>query len=324
VNKTERIFKIEQLLALRQVVSFKALQEELEISRATLNRDLAYLRDRMKTPFEHDRSAGGYRRRKLTGKNVREGFPGLWFNASEATALLTMHHLLSTLQPGLLARHIEPLRERLEALMGSSEHSFADFERRVRIEQQGRAAPEPKYFQVVADAVFARRRLKLTYYARSSDAATTREISPQQLVFYRQNWYLDAWCHLREDLRKFALDGIRGLECLETPALELPQAELQEFLAAGYGIFAGRKTQWAKLRFSPSAARWVAAERWHTRQKSRMEADGSYWLEVPYTEEQELVMDLLRYGADVEVLEPAALRDRVKTALAAALARYGE
>lgn len=322
MNKTERIFKIEQLLASRQVVSFKALQEELEISRATLNRDLAYLRDRMKTPFEHDRSVGGYRRRKLSGKNVREGFPGLWFNASEATALLTMHHLLSTLQPGLLARHIEPLRERLEALMGSSEHSFADFERRVRIEQQGRAAPEPKYFQVVADAVFARRRLAVDYYARSSDNTTRREISPQQLVFYRHNWYVDAWCHLRGDLRKFALDGIRGLARLDEPAQEVPQAELENFLAAGYGIFSGRVTQWAKLRFTPSAARWVAAEKWHTRQKSRFEEDGSYLLEVPYAEEQELVMDLLRYGADVEVLEPAPLRERVTAALTAALARY--
>ena len=93
-------------------------------------------------------------------------------------------------------------------------------------------------------------------------------------------------------------------------------------LAAGYGIFSGRVTQWAKLRFTPSAARWVAAEKWHTRQKSRFEEDGSYLLEVPYAEEQELVMDLLRYGADVEVLEPAPLRERVTAALTAALARY--
>lgn len=322
MSMNERIFKIEQLLAVRSVVSFKDLMGELEVSPATLKRDLAYLRDRMQSPIEFDRNLGGYRRAKPTGKAARQGFPGLWFNASEATALLTMHHLLSTLQPGVLARHIEPLRERLQSLMESSEHSFAEFERRVRIEQPGRAAPQPKCFEAVADAVFARRRLELSYYAKSSDEETLREISPQQLVFYRQVWYLDAWCHLRNGLRKFALDGIRKVTRLDTPAKELPPAQLQEFLAAGYGIFTGRNMAWAKLRFTASAARWVASERWHARQKQRWEEDGSYLLEVPYSQPQELVMDVLRYGADVEVLEPASLREQVRTALTQAAARY--
>ena len=49
MNKTERIFKIEQLIAARGVISFGDLQQELEVSRATLKRDLEYLRSRMKT-----------------------------------------------------------------------------------------------------------------------------------------------------------------------------------------------------------------------------------------------------------------------------------
>lgn len=322
MNMTERIFKIEQLLASRSVVSFKEIQRELEVSRSTVTRNLTYLRDRMHSPIEYDRSLGGYRRAKPTGKAASQSFPGLWFNASEATALMTMHHLLSTLQPGLLARHIEPLRERLERLMRSADHAFSEFERRVHIEQPSRAAPQPTYFQVVADAVFARRRLALTYYAKSSDEETVREISPQRLVFYRQVWYVDAWCHLRGDMRKFALDGIRKVKRLETPAREMSQVDLQAFLAAGYGIFTGRQLQWATLRFTPSAARWVATERWHARQKSRREADGSYVLEVPYSNPQELLMEVLRYGADVEVLAPASLREQVGAALVAAAARY--
>ena len=259
MNKTERLFKIEQLLATRNLISFEELRAELEVSRATLNRDLCYLRDRMKSPIQHDRARGGYHRVRTPGKAGRQGFPGLWFNASEATALLTMHHLLSTLQPGLLTQHIAPLRERLESLMESADHSFQEFERRVRIAQPSRAAPEPRFFAAAADAVLARRRLALTYYARSSDEETAREISPQQLVFYREVWYLDAWCHKREALRKFALDGIRKVERLETPALEVPPDELEDFLAAGYGVFAGGDPQWASLRFSPTAATQRAA-----------------------------------------------------------------
>ena len=125
-----------------------------------------------------------------------------------------------------------------------------------------------------------------------------------------------------EGLRSFSLDGIRKAEILEATAKSVPESEMEEFLAAGYGIFSGKKTHWATLKFSPTAARWVASEKWHSKQKSRTEADGSYILEVPYSEDQELVMDILRYGPDVEVLKPAALRSSLKKALLSALKRY--
>jgi predicted DNA-binding transcriptional regulator YafY len=141
-------------------------------------------------------------------------------------------------------------------------------------------------------------------------------------VHYRDNWYVDAWCHLREELRSFAVDAIRGVSLLEARAKEMPKAELDAYLKSGYGIFAGRDIQWATLRFTPQAARWVAAQSWHSRQKSRIEADGSYVLELPYADDRELLMEILKYGADVEVLAPPALRQRVADSLRSAAARY--
>jgi predicted DNA-binding transcriptional regulator YafY len=93
-------------------------------------------------------------------------------------------------------------------------------------------------------------------------------------------------------------------------------------LGAGYGIFAGATTETAVLRFTPEAARWVADEAWHSRQLGRVEADGSYRLELPYSGEPELVMDLLRHGAGVEVLAPPSLRERVARELALAARQY--
>lgn len=260
MNKTERIFKIEQLIAARRVVSFRDLLEELEVSRATLKRDLEYLRSRMRAPIVYDREAGGYRIAPNRGGSARVEFPGLWFNAPEAAALLTMHHLLSNLQPGILRRHIEPLRERLRALLESADHSYREISRRVRILHLGRRAPQPKFFEIAASALLNRRRLQIRYYSRVSDQTTERAVSPQRLVCYRENWDLDAWCHWRNDLRSFAVDGIRHAQILDAPAKEIPDAELDEVLAGGYGIFAGRPRAWAKLRFTPARARWIAAE----------------------------------------------------------------
>jgi predicted DNA-binding transcriptional regulator YafY len=193
----------------------------------------------------------------------------------------------------------------------------------VRVLHQAARALKHEHFAVVAQATLNRRRLRIRHYNRTDDRETGRDISPQRLVHYRDNWYVDAWCHLRKDLRSFAVDAIRAAEPLPERAKEVPKAELDEYVTSGYGIFAGRKVQWATLRFTPQAARWVAAQTWHPKQKARFEEGGAYRLSIPYADDRELVMDILRYGPEVEVLEPAALRQRVARQLAAAAKRYG-
>jgi predicted DNA-binding transcriptional regulator YafY len=322
MNKTERIFKIEQLLAARGAVSFGDLLFELEVSRATLKRDLEYLRSRMKTPIVYDRDANGYRIARKRGEPERIEFPGLWFNASEAAALLTMQHLLDELQPGVLRRHIEPLKERLKSLLESADHPYDEIQRRVRILHVGRRAPQLKFFEVAAGALLNRRQLAITYYSRASDETTARAISPQRLVCYRENWYLDAWCHLRNDLRSFAVDAIRQAEILDAPAKECAESRLDKVLAASYGIFSGSARAWARLRFTPARARWVATEQWHPQQRASFGRDGSYLLEFPYGDDRELIGDILRHGAEVEVLAPKELRSRCREQLAAAARVY--
>ena len=71
-----------------------------------------------------------------------------------------------------------------------------------------------------------------------------------------------------------------------------------------------------------TAAGWVSAQSWHPKQRSRVEKDGSYVLEVPYAADRELVMEILKFGPDVEVLAPKALRERVAEALRAGAQRY--
>jgi predicted DNA-binding transcriptional regulator YafY len=143
------------------------------------------------------------------------------------------------------------------------------------------------------------------------------------LAHYRDNWYLDCWCHLRKGLRSFAVDAIEGAELKEDqPAKEVSDNKLEKVLGSGYGIFAGDRTHQAVLRFTPEAARWVASEKWHSQQEGTVEPDGSFRLSVPYAKETELVMDILRHGSDVEVLSPTSLRQTVRQRLAATLKQY--
>ncbi|MBL8539816.1 MAG: WYL domain-containing protein, partial [Betaproteobacteria bacterium] len=226
------------------------------------------------------------------------------------------------IEPGILAPQLEPIAVRLRMLLGSADHSAEEVQRRVRILGMAARRFGRADFAVVGSALLRRKRLSLNYYVRARDEITEREVSPQRLVHYRDNWYLDAWCHCREDLRSFAVDAIRHAEVLDQKARDVPESTLNRVLGSGYGIFSGHRVRWGRLRFTPERARWVATEEWHPRQRGRFEADGSYVLEVPYSDDRELVMDILRYGPEVEVLGPAPLRRAVRERLAAALACY--
>ena len=312
------------MLAGRRFVPRKELQERLGVSWATLKRDLVYMRDRLHAPIVFDRELGGYRF-ETAGRRIGPQYelPGLWFSAAEIHALLTMQHLLANLDTGgLLGPHIQPLLARLTGLLGTADDPVTEIQRRIRIETVGARNFALDHFQVIGSALLRRKRLVIRYHARGTDQTTERELSPQRLVYYRDNWYLDAWCHLRDGLRAFSVDAVHHAEILDRSAKNVAEKRLDEVLGTGYGIFAGDRVSWAVLHFTPERARWVAAERWHPRQQGRELEDGRYQLKVPYADDRELVMDILKYGGDCAVVEPAALRERVEAELARALERY--
>jgi predicted DNA-binding transcriptional regulator YafY len=321
MDRTERFYRIDRLLRATPVTPFVKLREALGVSPAQLKRDLAYMRERLNAPIEFDRDAKGYKfGRPLAGP--RYELPGLWFSAEETHALLTLYQVLKGLDSEVLGEQVAPFLERLRAILGAGDHSWKEVENRIRLIPIGRRAPQAGHFGVVAGALMRRRRLHVTHFNRASGAETERDLSPQSLVYYRDNWYLDAWCHLRNDLRSFSVDAFRAAAMLDERAKEVAKADLEEYLSAGYGIFAGRKVEWATIRFTPLAARWVSAQRWHSKQKARTEADGSYVLEVPYANDQELLMEVLKFGPEAEVLGPPALRKRAAAQLQEAAARY--
>jgi predicted DNA-binding transcriptional regulator YafY len=322
LDRTERFHLIDMMLANHPVVTFRQFLDRLEVSRATLKRDLEYLRNRLNAPIVWDRDQGGYRYERTQDPGAQYELPGLWFNAEEIHALLTMQHLLANLDAGgLLGPHIQPLMARLSSLLGSGRHTEEEVRKRIKLIPLAARSVSPDHFAALGSALLRRKRLWIAYYAKGTDTDSAREISPQRLVHYRENWYLDAWCHLRGALRSFAVDGVRQAEVLEKPAREVPEKTLDAVLGSGYGIFSGCKVNWAKLRFSPERARWVALERWHPKQKGRLRKDGRYDLAVPYSDERELVMDILRHVPEVEVLAPETLRARVIDKLDAGLAR---
>ena len=327
MDRTERFYKIELLLRSRGCVSFEALLDELAVSPATLKRDLQYLRDRLSAPIVYDRFDNGYRFDQALGAQAqRHELPGLWFSEKEITALLTMHQLMAGLDDdGVLSRHLQPMMDKLQGMLGADASEARELMRRVKVISTARRRTPSRHFELLGSALVQRKRVWLRYFKRSDRSTSEREVSPQRLVNYRNTWYLDAWCHASEGLRRFALDAIQEAQALEGKARNVAIKELEAELDAGYGIYGGAdaKVRWATLVFQADAAQWVAVEEWHAQQQGRWLDDGRYELRVPYTDPTELTMDILRHGDSVEVRGDKALVGLLRERLKRAVAQYG-
>ena len=326
MDRTERFYKIEMLIRSRASVPFSALMDELGVSRATLKRDLEYLRERLDAPIVYDRHANGYSMRPdaRDPRQVRHQLPGVWFSEREIHALLTMHQLIQGLdEGGVLARHLQPLLDKLHGMLGASEGQARELMQRVKIMSAARRPVVGRHFELIGGALMQRRRVQMRYWVRSRREETERSVSPQRLVHWRNTWYLDAWCHTSNALRRFALDAVRDASLLEQRAKLVALKTIEAALDAGYGAFSGARVQWATLRFRPEAAQWVQHEQWHPQQQATLHDDGSLTLRVPYADATELAMDVLRHGEQVRVLAPAALVKRVAAQVRAAAAVYG-
>jgi len=311
MSNTQRLYRIAHLLQAKKCVPLTDFLSELEVSKATFKRDLEYLRSRLNASIIFDRFQGGYRFENPQDAQKVE-LPGLWFTEKEATALALMHQLLSDLDKGgLIGPHIEPLSAIIDNILGQHQASAKELRKRIKVLPMAQRKTSVQSFGELGSALLNRQRLHITYYAKVTNETTQREISPQQLIYYRDNWYLDAYCHLRDELRSFAVDGIRSAVILDKKAKEVPEKDLKDYFGQSYGLFSGKANKRAKLRFTPEQARWISTEVWHQDQVGYFDQEGYYILEFDYNQDPELIMDILKYGASAEVLAPECLRERV-------------
>jgi proteasome accessory factor C len=322
MDKFDRIFQLHAILAARRTpIPLEDLMARLECSKATLYRAINVLKDTLHAPVEFDSEVGGFRYAVAKGTSAFE-LPGLWFTPAELQALAVMQRLLKDAGGGLLTEHLGPLSRRLEELTRHRRLNLGEAASRLRFPALA-SRPAGPAFQTVASATLQRKKVWIEYHARGTDERSERTVSPQRVTHYRESWYLDAWDEGKDALRCFAIDRILRATILDQRAMDVSDAELDAHYASSYGIFGGQADKFAVLRFTPERARWVAEEVWHPEQQGTWFEDGSYELRIPYSDQRELVMDILRHGPHVMVIEPQSLVDEVKSQLSGALDRYG-
>jgi predicted DNA-binding transcriptional regulator YafY len=284
MSKVERLYHLHNILDQRRTpISRQDLMERLECSQATLYRLVGELRDFLGAPIEQDPDTRGF----YYDRSYEQPFdlPGIWISPGELQALLTARQVLANVQPGLLEGELESLQGRITSLLQKKGVEPESGESRIHIQHvAGRAVPA-RMFQDVLAALIRRQRLNIRYHGRRKDEESERG--------------------------SFALERIRQQSLADEAAREVSPSVLSAHFDQSYGIFSGPAEHVAELRFSPETARWISEESWHPDQQGAFEADGSWLLKVPFSNARELIMDVLRYGAEAEVLAPDFLRDAV-------------
>jgi predicted DNA-binding transcriptional regulator YafY len=197
-----------------------------------------------------------------------------------------------------------------------------DPERLISLRDPAEAAGDPDVLHACLDALIAGRKLPIRYLAAASGETTERTVRPYHLVHHDGGWHLIAHCELRNAVRDFALVRTELTGPATEPFARDPAFDPDAYLEASFGIFHGPGRHQVVLRFTPFRARWVRHQRWHREQEMEEHADGSLTLRFPASHFPEVKMEILKFGADCEVLAPQALRDEIASEAARLTALY--
>lgn len=312
MDRFDRIFRLHTLLSNRRTpIPLTEIEQQLECSKSTADRIIQHLRDFLNAPLEYNREYNGYFYNQTSGTTPYQ-LPGLWFSAEELHGLLVCQQILSQISPGILSEQIASLQQRINRMLEHARLPQTAVYDKIHFPVNGRRLKDDSHFKRIASALFSNRQMYIQYRARGQNQQLSeRRISAQKLLYYRDNWYITAHCHYRKELRMFSIDSIHSVKVLEKNAEQTKPKLLDDFLNSGYGIFSGQAKHNVVLQFSTARANWVADEHWHPKQQGLWLENGEYQLSFPFSDSRELIMDILKHGAEVKVIAPTFLREAV-------------
>jgi proteasome accessory factor C len=321
MDKLDRIQQLHQLfISHKQPIKLRVLAEKLECTEKTVRRHIAALQDLVQAPIEYVEPFGWCYK-------VRPGeqfqLPGLWLTAEELQSMALLLHVLAKFGSGLLNNELKAVEREVNKLLRSRKINPDTLIDRIRVLPLAHRNIPNEVFLKVGEAVLKAHQIRFRYRS-FENTLTVRTISPQSLLYYRDNWYLDGWCHEKCALRTFSLariESILNYEAAPAPAYQVTVDERDEHFGDAYGIFTGESTKIAVLRFRSNIAREISIQQWHPQQEGNWEGS-TYVLRFPYGDDRELARDVMRYVPDVVVEGPPGLKAEIVSRLRSGLSLF--
>ncbi len=190
MEKPQRIARINVLLRQRQGVTMAQLMEDLSVTRATVNRDLALMRDEMHAPIVWDRGCGVYRLEAENQNGPAYILPGLWFTPQQAYALLTMQNMVEKIAPNLLGPFLDPMRGMLKEMLWKADFELYGLDKKIEIDMPAMPTLGDLDFSILLEALVNDQPVRLTLVTPAGKEETLAGL-PVKLRIASDRWVID-------------------------------------------------------------------------------------------------------------------------------------
>lgn len=241
----------------------------------------------------------------------------------EMMALVFMNRLLESLGSDPVVDAGIKLTSRLvSGLPELQKRYLEDIYRHFRVELPGGRGRGAQVIQTFIEAVRLHREVKIRYHAFNSDEVSERVIHPYT-IFFRQQYYIVAWCTFRNSVREFRLDRILEAEQLETGFPVNPEFRYEDYTSRCWAALKGEEDYLVRLRFTPESSRFI--REYHAGRADQLKElpDGSLEYSKHVSTLEEIFPWVLSQGSDVEVLAPVELKDAVTETIRAQAQKLG-
>lgn len=314
----ERMLRIHEELRRGAFTNCSKLARLLEVSRKTIVRDVAFMRDRLELPIEFDPRINAYRY-----THPVSAFPTVQVSEGELLALLVARKALEQYRGTPFHRQLEVSFEKLTGgLKDRISFSPADELQSVSFKNVGLGKADLAIFNALSGATLRQHEVEFDYRKPGESQAARRRVRPYHLANRENLWYLVAFDIERDALRTFALPRISNPKVLSTAFVRPADFSPEKFFASALGVLGGERDYRVVIRFSATVADRVREREWHESQEWRDLPDGRLELQLRLGALPEIERWVLTWGADAEVLHPRELRKKLRKTAAALLERY--
>jgi proteasome accessory factor B len=304
----ERMMRIHDELRRGALVNCTRLVKLLEVSRKTVVRDIAFMRDRLDLPIEYDAPIRAYRYTYPV-----TSFPTVQVTEGELLALLVARRALEQYQGTPFHRQLELAFEKLTSgLKDRISFSPADELRAVSFKNIGLGKTDLAAFNALSGAVLRQFEVEFVYKKAGAAAAEKRRVQPYHLSHRENLWYLIGLDLERAALRTFALPRLQDVRVTKTNFVRPADFSPERYFANALGVVPGTENHHVRIRFSATAADRVRERVWHESQSVQELPGGAIELSLRLGTLTEVERWVLGWGQLAEVLAPASLRTRMR------------
>jgi len=304
----ERMLKIHDELRRGTLVNCTKLTKFLEVSRKTIVRDIAFMRDRLDLPIEFDPRIQAYRYTQPVNS-----FPTVNVTEGELLALLVAQRALEQYRGTPFHRQLEIAFGKLAGgLRDRISFSPADELRTVSFKNIGLGKTDLAVFNSLSSAVLHHVEVAFAYRKPGDAKKSPRRVRPYHLANRENLWYLIGFDLERQALRTFALPRIAEVIVTKSPFVRPPDFSPEKFFSSALGVLGGAGNYRVVIRFATSVAERVREREWHESQEMRDLPGGALELSMRLGALTEVEQWILGWGAAAEVLAPAELRENIR------------